>query len=182
MRFYIIAGEASGDLHAANLVKAMKKLHPTATFRGIGGDLMKDEGVELLKHFKETAFMGFWEVIKNLRIILGFIELAKKDISEWKPDAVILVDYPGFNLRIASFAKDQRFKVFYYISPQVWAWKASRVKKIKRDVDQLFVILPFEKEFYSKWDYDVTFVGHPLLDATDKFIQQKIAFHPDKPV
>lgn len=182
MRFYIIAGEASGDLHAANLVKAMKNINPSATFRGIGGDLMKEEGVELVKHFKETAFMGFWEVIKNLRTILGFIELAKNDITQWKPDAIILVDYPGFNLRIAAFAKEQQYKVFYYISPQVWAWKASRVKKIKRDVDELFVILPFEKDFYRKWNYDVTFVGHPLLDATDKFIQQKITFRSDKPV
>ncbi|MGB3077071.1 MAG: lipid-A-disaccharide synthase, partial [Chitinophagales bacterium] len=182
MRFYIIAGEASGDLHAANLVKAMSKLQPESLFRGIGGDLMKQEGVELVKHFKETAFMGFWEVFKNLRKILGFIEIAKKDILAWKPDAVILVDYPGFNLRIASFAKEKHLKVFYYISPQVWAWKASRVRKIKRDVDHLFVILPFEKEFYKKWNYEVTFVGHPLLDATEKFIHQPINLQLEKPV
>ena len=127
MRFYIIAGEGSGDLHAANLVKAMKNINPSATFRGIGGDLMKEEGVELVKHFKETAFMGFWEVIKNLRTILGFIELAKNDITQWKPDAIILVDYPGFNLRIAAFAKEQQYKVFYYISPQVWDLKVSNL-------------------------------------------------------
>ena len=169
MRLYIIAGEASGDLHAANLIKEIRRLNSNCTFRGIGGDLMKQEGVELVKHFRETAFMGFLEVIRNLKKILGFIELTKKDIQQWKPDAIILVDYPGFNLRIADFAKQQHYKVFYYISPQVWAWKASRVKKIKRTVHQLFVILPFEKEFYKKWGMEVTFVGHPLLDATAQY-------------
>lgn len=182
MRYYIIAGEASGDLHAANLVNAVKKLQPSATFRGIGGDLMQAEGVTLVKHFKETAFMGFLEVIRNLRKILGFINLVKSDIEQWKPQAIILVDYPGFNLRIASFAKQHHLKVYYYISPQVWAWKASRVKQIKRDVDQLFVILPFEKEFYKRWNYDVTFVGHPLLDATARFIRQPLNLSSDKPV
>ena len=187
MKFYITAGEASGDLHASNLVKAMKQMRasvtlrgvegsakvspdgstpPTMTplFRGFGGDLMKNAGVELVKHYRETAFMGFWEVLKNLRTILGYIDLCKKDILEWQPDAIILVDYPGFNLRIAEFAHKNGFKVFYYISPQVWAWKSSRVNKIKRDVDKMFVILPFEKDFYKKWNYDVEFVGHPLLD------------------
>lgn len=164
MKFYVIAGEASGDLHASNLVKRLKQLDPNAQFRGLGGDRMKAEGTTLVKHYRETAFMGFWEVIKNLRTILGSIDVCKKDILEWKPDAIILVDYPGFNLRIAEFAHQKGFKVFYYISPQVWAWKSSRVKKIKRDVDRMFVIVPFEKDFYKKWDYDVEFVGHPLLD------------------
>lgn len=182
MRYYIIAGEASGDLHAANLVHAVKELQPAAVFRGIGGDLMQAEGVTLVKHFKETAFMGFLEVIRNLRKIMGFINLVKSDIEQWKPQAVILVDYPGFNLRIASFARQHNLKVFYYISPQVWAWKASRVKKIKRDVDQLFVILPFEEEFYKKWNYEVTFVGHPLLDATARFVHQPLNLSSAKPV
>ncbi len=172
MRLYIIAGEASGDLHAANLMKEIRRLNSNCLFRGIGGDLMEQEGMVLLKHFRETAYMGFLEVVRNLKKIMGFIELTKKDIRQWKPDAIILVDYPGFNLRIADFARQNHFRVFYYISPQVWAWKASRVKKIKRTVDQLFVILPFEKEFYGKWGMDVTFVGHPLLDATAQFIHQ----------
>src|SRR6185295_2795459 len=147
MKFYLIAGEASGDLHASNLVKQLKQLQPGAQFRGLGGDRMEAEGTTLVKHYRNTAFMGFWEVIKNLRTILGSIDLCKKDILEWKPDAIILVDYPGFNLRIAEFAHKSRFsegispgKVFYYISPQVWAWKSSRVNKIKRDVDKMFVI------------------------------------------
>src|SRR5438067_2538216 len=131
MKFYIIAGEASGDLHASNLVKAMKAQPVDAAFRGFGGDKMKAAGVELVKHYRETAFMGFWEVMKHLKKILGYIDLCKKDILEWKPDAIILVDYPGFNLRIADFAKKNCFRVFYYISPQVWAWKSSRVNKIK---------------------------------------------------
>lgn len=171
MRFYIIAGEASGDLHASNLVKEMKLLDKDCSFRGIGGDLMNQEGVELVKHFRETAFMGFWEVFSNLRKILGYIELVKKDIQQWNPDAIILVDYPGFNLRIAKYASGKGFKVYYYISPQVWAWKASRISKMKQTVNRLFVILPFEKEFYHKWGMEVTFVGHPLLDATERFIR-----------
>src|SRR5215471_11573725 len=126
MRFYIIAGEASGDLHASNLVREMKKLDAASTFRGFGGDRMKNEGVDLVKHYKETAFMGFWEVIKNLRKILDYIGFCKKDILQWKPDALILVDYPGFNLRIAEWARKSGYKIFYYISPQVWAWKSSR--------------------------------------------------------
>lgn len=182
MRYYIIAGEASGDLHAANLVHAIKKIQPEATFRGIGGDLMNAEGVTLIKHYRETAFMGFLEVILNLRKILGFIELVKSDLDAWKPEAIILVDYPGFNLRIAAYARQHKLQVFYYISPQVWAWKASRVKKIKRDVDQLFVILPFEKEFYKKWNYDVTFVGHPLLDAMSRFTHEPLNLSSAKPV
>lgn len=169
MKYYIIAGEASGDLHASNLVSAMRKNDSSDLFRGFGGDRMKEAGVELVKHYRETAFMGFWEVVKHLRKIFGFIDLCKKDIEQWKPDAVILVDYPGFNLRIAEWAHNAGYKIFYYISPQVWAWKESRVKKIKRDVDKMLVILPFEKDFYHKWNYEVEFVGHPLLDAIKDF-------------
>lgn len=165
MRFYIIAGEASGDLHASNLMREIKKLDSSCSFRFWGGDLMKEQSDDLVKHYSELAFMGFAEVIINLRTILKNIEVCKKDILNYKPDVLILVDYPGFNLRIAEFAKKNRIKVFYYISPQVWAWKQSRVHHIKKYVDRMFVILPFEKEFYKKFSYAVDFVGHPLLDA-----------------
>lgn len=168
MRYYIIAGEASGDLHASNLVKAIAQKDSTAVFRGWGGDLMQQTGVHLIKHYKELAFMGFLEVLLNLRTIFKNLAYCKKDILSYKPDVVILVDYPGFNLRMAAFLKKNNIKVFYYISPQVWAWKESRVRNIKRSVDKMFVILPFEKDFYSKWNYDVDFVGHPLLDAVNK--------------
>jgi lipid-A-disaccharide synthase len=165
VKYYIIAGEASGDLHASNLLKELRKLDSQAQFRCWGGDKMKAEGAELVKHYRDLAFMGFTEVVMNLRTILRNIDFCKQDILQNKPDVVILVDYPGFNLRIAEFVKQQGIKVFYYISPQVWAWKQSRVHKIKRLVDHMFVILPFEKEFYEKFDYPVDFVGHPLLDA-----------------
>ncbi|MFY9311069.1 MAG: lipid-A-disaccharide synthase [Bacteroidia bacterium] len=165
MKYYIIAGEASGDLHASNLMKELKVLDTKAQFRCWGGDLMKIQGAELVKHYRDLAFMGFTEVLMNIRTILKNIDFCKKDISEHKPDVLILVDYPGFNLRIAEFAKAAGIKVFYYISPQIWAWKQSRVHKIKRVVDRMFVILPFEKEFYQRFDYKVDFVGHPLLDA-----------------
>jgi len=182
MKFYIIAGEASGDLHASNLVKAIKSINPDSEFRGFGGDKMKIAGVEIAKHYRETAFMGFWEVIKNLRTILGFIEYCKKDIDAWKPDAVILIDYPGFNLRIAEWARPNGYRIFYYISPQVWAWKSSRVKKIKRDVDKMLVIFPFEMDFYRKWNYEVEFVGHPLLDALKDFKTEDLRLKTNKPV
>ncbi len=165
MKFYIIAGEASGDLHAANLIRSLKTLDPSFHARGWGGDLMAEQGVHLVKHFRELAFMGFVEVIANLRTILKNIEFCKKDILDFRPDVLILVDYPGFNLRIAEFASKAGLKVVYYISPQVWAWKQSRVHQIKKHVDEMLVILPFEKEFYAKFDYPVHFVGHPLLDA-----------------
>ena len=164
MKYYIIAGEASGDLHASNLMKELKKQDSSAQFRCWGGDLMKQQGTTLVKHYRDLAFMGFIEVIANLKAILNNIKLCKKDIFNYKPDAVILVDYPGFNLRIAEFAHKEGFKIFYYISPQIWAWKKSRVNKIKKFVDRMIVILPFEKEFYAKYDYEVNFVGHPLLD------------------
>lgn len=169
MKYYVIAGEASGDLHGANLLHQLKKQDAKASFRCWGGDLMKAEGAELVKHYRDLAFMGFLEVIKNLKTILSNIDFCKKDILDYAPDVLVLIDYPGFNLRIAEFAKQQGIKVVYYISPQVWAWKQSRVKKIKRDVDLMLVILPFEKDFYKKFGMDVKFVGHPLLDAIAKF-------------
>jgi len=169
MKYYIIAGEASGDLHASNLIKHLKMLDNDATFRCWGGDLMQQQGATIVKHYRDLAFMGFTEVIKNINTIFKNIKFCKEDILNNKPDVLILVDYPGFNLRIAEFAKQNNIKVFYYISPQIWAWKQSRVHKIKRTVDQMFVILPFEKEFYNKFNYNVHFVGHPLLDAIESY-------------
>ena len=168
MRYYIIAGEASGDLHASNLVAEIKKKDKKAEFRGCGGDLMKAQGVDLLKHYRTMAFMGFVEVAVNLRKVLDNIAQCKKDIIEYQPDALILVDYPGFNLRIADFAHEKGFKVLYYISPQVWAWKRRRVKKIKKSVDKMIVIFPFEEAFYKEYGVDVTYVGNPLLDELSK--------------
>lgn len=165
MRYYIIAGEASGDLHAANLIKQLKSKDEQANIRAWGGELMEAQGAEIVKHFRDLAFMGFAEVIMNLRTILSNISFCKNDILQFKPDAIILVDYPGFNLRIAEWAHQNNIKVLYYISPQIWAWKKSRVFKIKKYVDEMMVILPFEKDFYAKYDYPVHYVGHPLLDA-----------------
>ena len=176
MKYYIVAGEASGDLHASNLMRELKALDASSSFRFWGSDLMKEQSRGLVKHYSELAFMGFTEVIVNLRTILKNIEFCKKDILDYKPDVLILVDYPGFNLRIAEFAKKSGIKVFYYISPQVWAWKQSRVHHIKKYVDRMFVILPFEKEFYKKFDYDVDFVGHPLLDALEQRQKTKDSF------
>ena len=165
MRYYLIAGEASGDLHASNLMKALKKIDSEAVFCGFGGDLMTAQGLQLVKHYRELDFMGFVKVAMNLHTILKNIKICKKNILDFQPDAVILLDYPGFNLRIAKFLKQQRIKNFYYISPQVWAWKQSRVYQIKHNVDRMFVILPFEQNFYKKFDCEVDFVGHPLLDS-----------------
>jgi lipid-A-disaccharide synthase len=166
MRYYIIAGEASGDLHGSNLMKALYQEDPKAEIRFWGGDLMQSVGGTLVKHYKELAFMGFIEVVFNLKTILNNITLAKKDILEFQPDVLVFIDYPGFNLRIAKWAKTLNIKTHYYISPQIWAWKENRIKDIKRDVDQMYVILPFEKEFYeNKHHYPVHFVGHPLIDA-----------------
>lgn len=164
-RYFIIAGEASGDLHASNLVKELALLQPDAEFVGFGGDLMQEQGVKILKHYREMDFMGFVEVIMNLRSIFKNLDFCKACLLDYKPDVVILIDYPGFNLRIAPFAKEAGFKVVYYISPQIWAWKQNRVYKIKENVDRMLVILPFEKDFYLKFGMDVNFVGHPLLDA-----------------
>lgn len=168
MKYYIIAGEASGDLHASNLMAEIMKKDPQAEFRAWGGDLMRKQGATLVKHYRHMAFMGFVEVAANLRTILGNIKECKKDLLDYKPDVVILVDYPGFNLRIAKFAHEHRMKVCYYISPQVWAWKRHRVHKIKQCVDRMLVILPFEEQFYKEYGVNATFVGHPLLDELSK--------------
>ena len=165
MKYYIIAGEASGDLHGSNLMKALYKEDAKANIRFWGGDLMKEVGGTLVKHYKERAFMGFVEVLMNLSKVLGFIKFCKKDIAKFKPDVIIFIDNSGFNLRVAKWAKDRGYRTDYYISPQVWASRASRVKDIKRDVDNMYVILPFEKEFYKKYNYEVNFVGHPLIDG-----------------
>ena len=165
MKYYIIAGEASGDLHGSNLMKALYKQDADAEIKFWGGDLMKSVGGTLVSHYKERAFMGFFEVLKNLNKVLVFIKFCKSDIDLFQPDVIILIDNSGFNLRIAKWAKQKGYKTNYYISPQVWASRATRVKAIKNDVDRMFVILPFEKEFYKKFDYDVEFVGHPLIDA-----------------
>lgn len=165
MKYYIIAGEASGDLHGSNLMKALLNQDVNAEFRFWGGDLMQAVGGTLVTHYKDRSFMGFAEVIFNLRKILGLISFCKNDIENYQPDVIIFIDNSGFNLRIAKWAKEHNFKTHYYISPQVWASRASRVEKIKRDVDAMYVILPFEKEFYAKYDYNVHFVGHPLIDA-----------------
>jgi len=168
MKYYIIAGEASGDLHASNLMKALKERDPQADFRCWGGDLMEQAGGDVVKHYKELAFMGFWEVFTHLNTIFRNMRICQVDMLLYEPDVVILVDYPGFNLRMAKFAKEQGFKVVYYISPQIWAWKKGRIKKIRKYVDEMMVILPFEKDFYAKNGMDVHYVGHPLLDAVSK--------------
>lgn len=165
MKYYLIAGEASGDLHGSNLMKALKLKDPNAEFRFWGGDLMQAQGGNMVKHYRDLAFMGFVEVVQNLGTILKNIKICKKDIQEHQPDVLILIDYPGFNLRIAKFAKSLGIKVVYYISPQLWAWKEGRVETIKKYVDEMLVILPFEKEFYQKHQVNAHFVGHPLLDA-----------------
>ncbi len=165
MKYYLIVGEASGDLHGANLMKSILKEDPEAEFRFWGGDLMQSVGGTMVLHYKERAFMGFFEVILNLFKILGFIKQCKKDIEQYNPDALILIDNSGFNLRIAEWAKPKGYVTHYYISPQVWASRAGRVKTIKANVDHMYVILPFVSDFYKKYDYEVNFVGHPLIDA-----------------
>ncbi|MCB9227032.1 MAG: lipid-A-disaccharide synthase [Chitinophagales bacterium] len=165
MKYYLIAGEASGDMHGANLMLAIKQQDTTAEFRFWGGDKMAQiPNATQVEHYKNTAFMGFVEVLKHLRTIFKFIKQCKEDIQNYQPDVVIFIDYPGFNLRIAKFVKEIGIKTVYYISPQVWAWKENRVKKIKQYIDKMLVILPFEKDFYKKWNYNVVYVGHPLLD------------------
>jgi lipid-A-disaccharide synthase len=172
MKYYIIAGEASGDLHGSNLIKEIKKLDTLATIRCWGGDMMEEAGATVVKHYKDLAFMGFIEVVKNLSTILNNLKFCKQDIQSFQPDVLILIDYPGFNLRIAKWAKEQGLKTIYYISPQVWAWKENRVKLIRNVVDKMLVILPFEKEFYeTKWDYKVEYVGHPLVQVIQEFVE-----------
>jgi lipid-A-disaccharide synthase len=172
MKYYIIAGEASGDLHGSNLMKALYREDPQADIRFWGGDLMQQAGGTLVKHYRELAFMGFIEVIFNLKTILSNIEVCKKDIQNFKPDALIFIDYPGFNMRIAKWAKQLGIPTHYYISPQIWAWKENRIAAVKRDFDKLYVILPFEKDFYeNKHHFAVEFVGHPLIDAINNRVE-----------
>ena len=165
MKYYIIAGEASGDLHGSNLIKELKKLDNSSHFRCWGGDLMSQECNDLVKHYKDYSHMGFFEVFINLKKILNNLSFCKKDIKKYNPDVIIYVDFPGFNLRIAKWAKKNKFKNHFYISPQIWAWKQNRIKTIRKVIDQMYVILPFEKKFYSSINFNVHYVGHPLLDV-----------------
>jgi len=165
VKYYIIAGEASGDLHGSNLIKEIKKLDKNSEFRCWGGDLIKEQCGDLVKHYKDYSYMGFFEVFKNIFKILNNISFCKKDIIRYKPDVIIYVDFPGFNMRIARWAKSKNFTNHFYISPQIWAWKESRIKIIKKVIDQMFVILPFEKKYYENLNYEVNYVGHPLLDV-----------------
>jgi lipid-A-disaccharide synthase len=186
MKYYIIAGEASGDLHGSNLIKELKQLDSSADIRGWGGDLMRAAGATIVKHYRDLAFMGFAEVVMNLRTIFSNLKFCKEDIVKFQPDALILIDYPGFNLRIAEWAKSvnsQRstvnWKTIFYISPQVWAWKESRVPKMKKTIDKMIVILPFEKEYYkNKWNWDVDYVGHPLVAVVEEFRLSAIGQQP----
>ena len=183
MKYYVIAGEASGDLHGSNLIKELKKLDNAAELRCWGGDLMQAAGGTIIKHYKELAFMGFAEVIRNLPAILSNLQFCKQDIESFNPDVLVLIDYPGFNLRIARWAKEKGFKIIYYISPQVWAWKESRVKLIRQVVDKMLVILPFEKEYFeNKWNYKVEFVGHPLVQVINDFLANHPTIEKDNPV
>jgi len=189
MKYYIIAGEASGDLHGSNLMKALLQVDVDADFRFWGGDLMQNIGGELVKHYRELAFMGFAEVVMNLRTIFKNLSFCKEDIANYHPDVIIFIDYPGFNLRIAKWAKQEKIKTHYYISPQIWAWKENRIKAIRRDVDDMSVILPFEKDFYEKkHNYPVNFLGHPLIDAiadrsqVDEFEFRALHGLSDKPI
>jgi lipid-A-disaccharide synthase len=181
MKYFIIAGEASGDLHGANLIKQLKLKDNHASMEAWGGDLMSTAGAKILKHYKTMSFMGFIEVVKNIFSILQNFSLAKKQIVAFQPDVLVLIDFPGFNLRMARWAKENNIKVFYYISPQIWAWKESRIHQIKKYVDEMFVILPFEKSFYQKYDYPVHYVGHPLLDAIEN-TTLKNEIHYTKPI
>lgn len=170
MKYYVIAGEASGDLHGGNLIAAIHRKDAQADVRCWGGDKMQAAGATLVKHFRDLAFMGFVEVVANLRTILGNIKFCKKDILEYKPDVLVLIDYPGFNLRIAEWAKKENIKVVYYIAPQVWAWKEGRVPKMKRCIDKMLVILPFEKDYFkNRWNWDVDYVGHPLVEEITRY-------------
>jgi lipid-A-disaccharide synthase len=173
MRYYIIAGERSGDLHGGNLVRALKEYDHESTLRGFGGEYMQQAGVELAVHYRDMAFMGLAEILSNLNKISFYIKKCKTDIDQFQPDAIILIDYGGFNRRIAKYGKQRGIKVFYYIPPKVWAWYQIRAKELKANVDRLFVILPFEKEFYKKFDWDVDYVGNPVLDAVKAHVPDK---------
>lgn len=193
MKYYLIVGEASGDLHASNLMKAIKDVDSSAEFRFFGGDLMSAVGGERVKHYRELAYMGFIPVLMHLRTIFSNMSLCKKDIVQWSPDVLILVDYPGFNLSIAEYVhKNTDIPVYYYISPKIWAWKEHRIKNIKRDVDELFSILPFEIDFFEKkHDYKINYIGNPCVDAVDAFLRNSPETReefvkrndiPDKPI
>lgn len=193
MKYYLIVGEASGDLHASNLMKAIKEVDSSAEFRFFGGDLMSAVGGERVKHYRELAYMGFIPVLMHLRTIFSNMSMCKKDIVQWSPDVLILVDYPGFNLSIAEYVhKNTDIPVYYYISPKIWAWKEHRIKNIKRDVDELFSILPFEIDFFEKeHDYKINYIGNPCVDAVDAFLRNSPETReefvkrndiPDKPI
>lgn len=178
MKYYIIAGEASGDLHGSNLITEIHRLDADALIRCWGGDKMQAAGATLVKHYKDLAFMGFAEVVRNLPTIFRNLRYCKEDITAFRPDVVIFIDYPGFNMRIAKWARQHHYRTVFYISPQIWAWKESRVKQIKQNIDSMIVILPFEKEFYKKWDYPVAYVGHPLADVVSQYRMQHPSYHP----
>jgi lipid-A-disaccharide synthase len=184
MKYYIIAGEASGDLHGSNLIKELRKLDTGGSIRCWGGDKMQEAGGELVKHYRDLAFMGFTEVLMNLRTIFRNLAFCKEDILQYKPDVLILIDYPGFNLRIAKWAKQQGLKVIYYISPQVWAWKENRVKMMKECIDKMLVILPFEKDYFkTKWSWEVEYVGHPLVEVIESYELRVVSYESNsKPV
>lgn len=173
MKYYIIAGEASGDLHGSNLIREIKKLDTATDIRCWGGDKMQAQGGTLVKHYRELAFMGFAEVLMNLRTIFRNLAFCKEDILQYQPDTLVLIDYPGFNLRIAKWAKENGIRVIYYISPQVWAWKENRVKSMKQCIDKMLVILPFEKDYFQqKWNWEVEYVGHPLVEEIERKIHE----------
>lgn len=183
MKLYVIAGESSGDLHASGLIRELRKCLPGLQVRGMGGKQLMAEGVEMSQDYAGLNFMGFMEVVKNLSVVLRVMKHIKTDILQWKPDAILLVDYPAFNLRMAAFCKKNGIRVFYYISPQLWAWKENRVKKVKKYVDEMLVILPFEESFYARYGIRVHYVGHPLLDAIQRFRNsEKPAWHVEKPI
>ena len=187
MNYFILAGEASGDLHGSNLINAIKNEDPDFKIQAWGGDLMQAAGAKVTKHYKDLAFMGFVEVVKNLPTILNNFKICKKEINAFQPDVLILIDYPGFNLRMAKWAKRQGIRVFYYISPQLWAWKAGRVKTIKECVEKMYVILPFEKAFYQSYQLDVEYHGHPLVDVIANYqpapdFYQKNKLKKSKPI
>ncbi len=169
MKYFLIAGERSGDLYGSLLIRSLKRLDPKAKIHGIGGDLMHNEGMKILHHYKDLAFMGFWEVIKNIAVVRRLIKRCKKAIIEFSPDVVVLIDFPGFNLRIADYASKNGIKTSYYISPKVWAWGSGRIRKIKNNVDQMLVIFPFEVEFYKQYDIEARYVGNPLVEHISSY-------------
>ncbi len=175
MKYYLVAGEASGDLHGAMLIKELLLIDSTARFRCWGGNSMMNAGAELVKDYKNFSIMGFWEVLKNIFTITRLLKKCKKDIRAWSPDALILIDFPGFNLRLARFASECKIPVFYYISPKIWAWKESRINSIKKYVGHMFSILPFEPAFYLKHNYAVEYIGNPLVDSVDVYLKKSVS-------